>query len=516
MAPKKRKASSASKKRSRGTKNAYVYFSMEQRSAVARREGLEEGASNFAEIAKALSIAWKNLKEADRAPYEACAAMDRSRQSIECLRGGALREAGDLSSAARDAVESLGQMPRSSLKCPAAAAEELLDSLEALDTRLTQAQRHAGAAAFRVPPASSLPRAASAGLGPVLGGRLTSLLKRWLAAPPPRANASTVRAPKPSKPAPPPGVPADLKDETRSRVIGMLMRTAARGAGKACFQRCTEVEEALFSRYDTDPKEYRRRARMLTHNLGSSDGALLHRVLDGTLDAKELVRLEAEELASDALKAERQRERERYFRSEVHDTAGPPKRRRDLLGLPRHKAEEEPASQPSQEGDEGNGNQAEQSVQATAEPGTRLDADVADVGSESSSSSSEDSDDGDDKDAIVEPIADAEPASGSGSQAQSAEVASGAGEESDEILARLMQMESPTGSSSSSSSRSSSPERPAEDLGAASSSSALTQGPELQRLQDMGFEAELAAAALFQAKGNVETAVAKLLKMSGG
>merc|ERR1712176_129973 len=84
-----------------------------------------------------------------------------------------------------------------------------------------------------------------------------------------------------------------------------------------------------------DPKKYRRRARSLLFNLGAANGVLLRRILEGGLSPAGLVRLGAEDLASDALKAERQEERAKYFRSEVHIEHGPPKRRRDLLNAQR-------------------------------------------------------------------------------------------------------------------------------------------------------------------------------------
>jgi len=100
------------------------------------------------------------------------------------------------------------------------------------------------------------------------------------------------------------------------------------------------IEEELFAlKGSEDPRDYKCRARSLVFNLGAADGALRSRVLDGELAPAELVRLGSDDLAPDAVREERRRQREAYFRSQVHVTERVPKRRYDLLsrGAPLHR-----------------------------------------------------------------------------------------------------------------------------------------------------------------------------------
>eukprot|EP00931_Biecheleriopsis_adriatica_P089687 TRINITY_DN63777_c0_g1_i1.p1 TRINITY_DN63777_c0_g1~~TRINITY_DN63777_c0_g1_i1.p1 ORF type:complete len:577 (+),score=139.60 TRINITY_DN63777_c0_g1_i1:36-1733(+) len=552
----KSSAKKASKKPSKGrSKNAYLYFSTSQRAQILRRECLEDVPANFVAAAKALSTAWKELDDAARAPFEACAVLDRCRRDIESMRGASLREAGikDLAPAVKAAVEALGNTPSmTGFSCASEAAGGLIEAMENLDSRLSVSGRAAAVSGIRAVGASALGApavtAAAAALGSSLGGRLAALIRKWSAVPASRATvAGTPRPAKPTRSTVPaaaiaggqPTVPSDagaLNDETRSRVVGMLMRTAAQGAGKASFPRCCEVERALFARFGSDTKEYRRRARMLTHNLGASDGALLHRVLNGTLTAKELVRLEAEDLASDALKAERQAERERYFQGEVKLTAGPPKRRRDLY-MPRqadnpeepdgHSASPGPASR--LDGEVKSARET-QNLAAHAEPVCKTQS----TQSSSSSSSSDEEEDSIESQEPV-PVMDAEldhttaPAHASSAsalvEAEASPVQPLACNDttSDELLARIMQAASPSrsSSSSSSSSRSASPERPDKSAGSSCGAEreqleqAWLESQKLQQLLDMGFEEGLARAALDAANGNVKAAVRFLLEQRG-
>jgi hypothetical protein len=91
------------------------------------------------------------------------------------------------------------------------------------------------------------------------------------------------------------------------------------------------IEQELFALMGSeDPRDYKCRARSLVFNLGAADGALRTRVLEGELAPAELVRLDSDDLAPDAVRAERRRQREAYFRNQVHVTERVPKRRRDL------------------------------------------------------------------------------------------------------------------------------------------------------------------------------------------
>lgn len=124
-------------------------------------------------------------------------------------------------------------------------------------------------------------------------------------------------------------VKAGIDDETRSKVVGMLMRTFATGCGQVHFENSSEIEQELFGRLGTNAREYKRRARTIVFNLAKVDGQLIQKVLTGDVGSTELVQLQTEDLVP-ALKAERQEQRERYFREEIHLTCGPPKSRRHL------------------------------------------------------------------------------------------------------------------------------------------------------------------------------------------
>eukprot|EP00933_Yihiella_yeosuensis_P025964 TRINITY_DN20142_c0_g3_i2.p1 TRINITY_DN20142_c0_g3~~TRINITY_DN20142_c0_g3_i2.p1 ORF type:complete len:634 (+),score=168.03 TRINITY_DN20142_c0_g3_i2:282-1904(+) len=536
-----------------------------------------------------MAAAWKELDEKSKAPYEACAALDRVRKEVDGFKGSSARSASvdSLGPLIRSTLNVLAKAPPTSLSCSETAAKGLVEALERLDSRLqSSAGRAAAAASIRSIAAGSggnimsSPKisSAAAAVGARLGGRLVQVLKRWATSTPSRPStpASSVveRKPKSSKTSakmaavgaalggtkrPASAASGDkLSDETRSRVVGMLMRVAARGAGKASFARCQAVERALFDRYGSDMKEYRSRARSLSFNLGSSDGALLQRVLDGDLEAAQLVRLEAEDLASDALKAERQAERDRYFRSELLLTEKP-KRRRGLRGGrkgERDEIEEDPPdTQPASQGDQADSQTALlPEAESTSAVAVADNAAASEDGSSDSdsSSSSEDDDEGSasesDGDSLFGDASTAIVAADGPSAADAETEAT----EGDAELARYLQMASPTSpSSSSSSSRSQSPEPiPAAARGSSSSSSSSSSSTLMARtattppptatappavtppavtppapapappvlsaaavgsLQAMGFESGEVSTALMRTKGDVQKAVAILL-----
>jgi hypothetical protein len=125
----------------------------------------------------------------------------------------------------------------------------------------------------------------------------------------------------------------ESEEANRKKLVGILMKTFAKNCGSAELARCQRIEDALHSFTESMGagrwREYRLRARSIIFNLKASDGALLQRVRDDDLSPEELVRLKAEDLASDSLKAERLMERERYFKSEIHVTERIAKRKRD-------------------------------------------------------------------------------------------------------------------------------------------------------------------------------------------
>eukprot|EP00913_Durusdinium_trenchii_P033012 g30904.t1 len=232
----------------------------------------------------------------------------RGQKQLEQLRGSKLKDPVQLqqaSKALRAAVEALAES-RDVTK-----AIGLVEALESLDSRLSNPQR----STLALPNWRAAVQGAGAAMGAEVGGRLSALLRKWAEAPQvgrTRTTKKTEVLPKSAARS----AGSALDESMRSKFVGILMRIAAR-TGKACFDACSRVERALFEKCGKDPKEYRQRARSLSHNLGSSDGKLLRQVLEGVLPPWRLVALEAEDLAPEALKAAREEERERYFRSEA-------------------------------------------------------------------------------------------------------------------------------------------------------------------------------------------------------
>eukprot|EP00929_Paragymnodinium_shiwhaense_P036094 TRINITY_DN19393_c0_g1_i1.p1 TRINITY_DN19393_c0_g1~~TRINITY_DN19393_c0_g1_i1.p1 ORF type:complete len:799 (-),score=172.36 TRINITY_DN19393_c0_g1_i1:53-2449(-) len=128
------------------------------------------------------------------------------------------------------------------------------------------------------------------------------------------------------------GFSGDLGDDTRLKVVSMLMAVVSRHPSRCASAICDSVETALFEAFGKDPQEYRLRARALLFNLRAADGALLQQVLHADIEPSRLVQLPSEELATTALKAERRAQREKHFRTQVYDKDGPPTCRRDLFG----------------------------------------------------------------------------------------------------------------------------------------------------------------------------------------
>lgn len=343
------KKTSGAQKRVRGkggrAKHAFMCFSKEKRKDVLAEVGLKDAPENFGAASKALSSAWAKLNEAQRKPFEASALIDRCRKEISELRGAKLKDAkglDEMASTVKKGVQTLAHLSDTSL------AAVLLEALESLDARLGNAGRARLSQTFRGGARAPEVLAACAQLRSAqLGGRLVALLRKWSSVPASQARPTPTsrRTQKevPGHEAPPVVMPRGdtaLDDSMRSKFVGILMRTVSQ-TDKACFDACSKIERALFERCGKDPKEYRRRARSLSHNLRSSDGQLLRQVLSGELTAERLVALEGEDLAPEAVKEARKEERERYFRSEVHLKVAPPKRKRDLY---KAAAAEEPPS----------------------------------------------------------------------------------------------------------------------------------------------------------------------------
>lgn len=366
------KKTSGAQKRVRGkggrAKHAFMCFSKEKRKDVLAEVGLKDAPENFGAASKALSSAWSKLSEAQRKPFEASALIDRCRKEISELRGAKLKEAKGLEQMAgtvKKAVQTLAHLSDTSL------AAVLLEALESLDGRLGNAGRAKLSQTFRGGARAPEVLAACAQLRSAqLGGRLVALLRKWSsvpasqARPTPTSRRTQKEVPKEAPPVVMPRGDTALDDSMRSKFVGILMRTVSQ-TDKACFDACSKIERALFGRCGKDPKEYRRRARSLSHNLGSSDGQLLRQVLSGELTAERLVALEGEDLAPEAVKEARKEERERYFRSEVHLKVAPPKRKRDLY---KAAAEEPPSASVAA---------VRSALPTTASPTTAEDAELA-------------------------------------------------------------------------------------------------------------------------------------------
>merc|ERR1712060_422396 len=77
------------------------------------------------------------------------------------------------------------------------------------------------------------------------------------------------------------------------------------------------IEHELFSLVGGDGKNYRARARTLVFNLRAENCELCTRVLSEDISVGDLVSLDSENLASDAVKSQRQQIRDKHFREEV-------------------------------------------------------------------------------------------------------------------------------------------------------------------------------------------------------
>eukprot|EP00929_Paragymnodinium_shiwhaense_P026396 TRINITY_DN15710_c0_g2_i1.p1 TRINITY_DN15710_c0_g2~~TRINITY_DN15710_c0_g2_i1.p1 ORF type:complete len:482 (-),score=107.53 TRINITY_DN15710_c0_g2_i1:177-1622(-) len=187
-------------------------------------------------------------------------------------------------------------------------------------------------------------------LVPRTGGDMSKSLKKLAAAALQKRKATSSAGQKAvvkaaSRPAArPPVVPKATKtnavgddgvEAMREKAKEMLKRALAKSP-EAKDSRVSKLarrtEKALYvSYYQTDKKEYKLKLRSLVFNLGAEDGNLLKRVLAGEVEPKDLVKLDSDGLVSESLQAERQAQRDKYFREQVHMTRGPVKRKYDLL-----------------------------------------------------------------------------------------------------------------------------------------------------------------------------------------
>lgn len=250
-----------------------------------------------------------------------CATIDQHRCSVEKLRAEA--SVPRIAATTKELISALGRAPKAAQASGVIA--EALAALEHLDQRMSSSARWALAGHFHggvcSPDAAA---SASRALGRVCGQRLMVLLHRWSGALPgsgllPLCQAETV-------------IESSVVDEpTRAKATKLLARVFAHVDPTVGRSHSEDIERALFEHVGSCPREYKRKARALGFNLSADDGDLLRRVLAGTLLPGDLVRLDADDLAPEPLKAERQEQRNRFFKSEVILVEPRAKRRRDLL-----------------------------------------------------------------------------------------------------------------------------------------------------------------------------------------
>ena len=146
----KAKKKDKSKKEGSNAKSAYHYFLTSQRKDVLSRADIEDTPLNFERSAKAVAAAWQGLSKIQREPFERCAALDRTRRDLAKMKGAKLKVSNELTGLVKAAVEALAQTP-SADSCSAGrkAAEDVVASLEALDSRLCNAGRAAPRLAHR-------------------------------------------------------------------------------------------------------------------------------------------------------------------------------------------------------------------------------------------------------------------------------------------------------------------------------------------------------------------------------
>jgi len=303
---------------------------------------LPPGSENSAEVEEALAEAWRGMEPAAKEAYDACAAVEKQRFALEQLRKGVRSEshAPRIARRVREAIAIMANAPKTARA--SGLFEGIVGALEDLDRRLGPRVRaklgeHLGKSIVSKEAQAIAKRV----FGQLNGTRLVMLLRRWndpllqtgiLADPP-------ARPARLNKPGAPGAIVATrssgpASDETRGKVTEFLARIFSKSSPESAASLGLEIERELFALAGNDPKDYRGRARALTFNLGAADGVLRRRVIGGELGPAELVRLEAEELASDALKAERDEERRKYFQTQVVLTERMQKRRRELLSGP--------------------------------------------------------------------------------------------------------------------------------------------------------------------------------------
>jgi len=334
-------------------RSAFAIYSAGHRAEMVRQCQSDSVDDLEAAVSEGLMQAWNNLNPCEKEEYNACASVEKHMYALEKLRRG-VRSPSHAPKIARIVKESIAIMGHAPKTARASGLfEGIISALEDLDRRLGPGVReklgeHLGPGILSKDAQSLAKRV----FGQLNGTRLLILLRRWCA-PDMRKSTSAQPSPSPNKAtttlvSQSTGGPPD--EETRHKVTRILGRAFQRSMSpRAATSLGNNIENELHELASGDAREYRSRARTLQFNLSATDGTLLERVVEGNVTPHELVRLPAEELASEQLKADREEERARYLSAEVVVTEAVPKRRdKFLLGPIRGRAAEREAAGPEE------------------------------------------------------------------------------------------------------------------------------------------------------------------------
>lgn len=304
-----------------------------------KKLGIEDVPSSSHVLDEALRQAWRELDKTAKGSYEAFATIEKHQCILSQWRKGvrSAAKAPKLAKAIKEAIAALSRAP--SLTRANSTLDGCVAAMEELDRRLgPQARRALGESLGGVASSPKVRGVMRQALGGRLGDRLASVLQRWNDARTqvPAADSSQ-KSKGPVRLAPVKEKKASIEDAARARVAEALARTLAKETSgsklpkAAALALSRAIEQELFALMGSeDPRDYKCRARSLVFNLGAADGALRSRVLEGEVAPAELVRLDSDDLAPNAVREERRRQREAYFRNQVHVTERVPKRKRDL------------------------------------------------------------------------------------------------------------------------------------------------------------------------------------------
>jgi len=315
-------------------RSAYNFFYAHRSTEVLRQNDSHNATPRASQWPQSQLLAkeWRELSCSEKQKYTQCAQIDSHRSRLQSLKPYKIHSNSDFASAACIVQETVTVCANAPLLARACGVlEDAVSALEELDRRMT-ARIRADIAAKLKPGLLSQNAAASmrTSIGATMSDRLFAVLQRWAKSRP----KGTVSDSQKSSPSwgigeTPPRVET-IDADTRSKAMGMIMRTFARAGCKAEVVRSRSIEKALYTAYGSQPREYKLRLRSITSNLCMADSSVLRQLLADQITAEELVNLGSEDLACESLKAKRLEERQKYYRCEVQLTAGLVKRRREL------------------------------------------------------------------------------------------------------------------------------------------------------------------------------------------